>query len=414
MTNPITSADNPKKQPKIFKYRNLIPLWIAVFIDIIGFSLIMPFAPELQDIYGVDQITIGMVLSINAFFSFIFGPILGRLSDKFGRRPLLLISQFGTFLGFILLAFSSTLWMLVLSRIIDGIFGGNFPIAKAVISDSVPPKDRGIQMANIGIAHILASLICPGIGSFLFVFGQLLATGFFAAGLSIITMFVTVFLLKETWPKEKRESHQIREQKLDVKLRKNKNALFMLTLWAFHAISFMIIISSFSFYGRDVIGLDPLEIGFLLTISGLLRAGIRFTVFKPTIKKLGETRAIQLGLVLLLISYLTFGFSTGWVMLFITIIILSYGASITRGPLNSKITQSVSPQIQGKINGVGSSFDSIAQILGPLVGTFFLQFFAPFWLGIVIALVALPATVMAFLNLDKRKWIPDEDGRYSL
>ena len=186
----------------IFKYRNLSPLWIAVFIDIIGFSMILPMAPFIAESFSIPIFLMGIILSINAMFSFIFGPILGKLSDKFGRRPLLLISQAGTLAGFILLAFSDSIWLLIISRVIDGIFGGNFPIAKAVIGDEVPPKDRGIQMANIGVAHVLASLIGPGIGGTLFSIGGLLLPGLFAAGLSLFTMIITIFILNETWPKE--------------------------------------------------------------------------------------------------------------------------------------------------------------------------------------------------------------------
>ena len=159
---------------KLFKYRILTPLWIAIFIDVLGFTLFFPMVGFFSDLFDTSMTMIGLIFSVNAMFGFVFGPILAKLSDKYGRRPLLLISQFGTCLAFILTAFSNTLWMLFLARMIDGIFGGNFPIAKAIISDKVPPKDRGIQMANVGIAHVLASLIGPAIGGVLFTWFGLL------------------------------------------------------------------------------------------------------------------------------------------------------------------------------------------------------------------------------------------------
>ncbi|MCJ7647787.1 MAG: MFS transporter, partial [Candidatus Lokiarchaeota archaeon] len=247
-------------EKKLFKYRNLTPLWISVFIDIIGFSLILPLAFFLAEDYKTSIFMIGLVLSINAMFGFIFGPILGKLSDKYGRRPLLLISQFGTFIGFIVLAFSNTLELLIISRIIDGIFGGNFPIAKAIVSDVVPPKDRGIQMANIGIAHVLASLIGPGLGGIFYLIGGIFLPGIFAAGLSVFTMIITILMLKESWPKERRvESHKFSLENNE-KIRNNKNALFLLTLFGFHSVSFMIMMTSISFFGRIVLKLELLEI----------------------------------------------------------------------------------------------------------------------------------------------------------
>jgi len=390
---------------KIFKYKNLMPLWIAVFIDILGFTLIFPMAPYFAELFSTSTFMIGLVFSVNAMFGFIFGPILGKLSDKFGRRPLLLISQMGTFIGFILLAFSNTLEMLFISRMVDGVFGGNFPIAKAIVSDDVPPKDRGIQMANIGIAHVLAGLFGPGIGGILFTIGgDIFLPGLFSAGLSGLTMILTIIFLNETWPKEKREVHTKTKYHVDVKIRKNKNAVFFLTLFGFHSTSFMITMSSISFFGALVFNLEPLEISIILMISGLVRTTIRFTLFKPTVRKLGEANAIRVGLSMFLVCFFIIGFSVNVIMFLILLICISFAASLTRGPLNSKISQTVSPKVQGKINGLSSSLDSFAQIMGPLIGTFMLQFFMPYWLGIVIASIAFPPFIMAFQKIELKAY----------
>ncbi len=388
----------------IFKYKNLSPLWIAVFIDIIGFSMILPMSPFIAESFSIPIFIMGIVLSINAMFSFVFGPILGKLSDKYGRRPLLLISQAGTFAGFILLAFSNSIWLLIISRIIDGIFGGNFPIAKAVIGDEVPPKDRGIQMANIGVAHVLASLIGPGIGGTLFSVGGLLLPGLFAAGLSLFTMIITIFILNETWPKEKRDLNHELKKHVVIHIRKNKGAMWYLTLWGFHTASFMIAMASLSFFAQIVFGINAFEIGVLLMITGIFRAIVRFTLFKPTIKKLGENNAIKLGLGMFLFSFFLVGFSVNLLMFFALIMVISFAASLTRGPLNSMISQSVSPMEQGKINGYSSGLDSFAQIVGPLLSTFMLNFFMPFYLSFLISSIALVPFLMGFKAIQLKKY----------
>jgi MFS family permease len=388
---------------KIFKYRMLTPLWIAIFIDVLGFTILFPMVGFFSDLFNTSMTMIGLIFSINAMFGFIFGPILAKLSDKYGRRPLLLISQFGTCFAFILTAFSNSLWMLFLARMIDGMFGGNFPIAKAIISDKVPPKDRGIQMANVGIAHVLASLIGPGIGGVLFTWFGLLGPGLFAAGLTVITIIVTLVMLEETWPKEKRI--QPHESKIEVvfKIRDNKSALFILVLWGFHTTSFTIVMSSLSFFSASVLNLTPIDISILFMTSGIFRAGIRFTLFKPTIKKLGEDNAIRLGLAIFLVSFFLVGFSTNIFSLFLLFMFISFAASLTRGPMNSKISQTVSPKEQGKINGLSSALDSIAQIIGPLLGPFILDSLPPYWLGIVVAIIAFPALVMSFQKIFTHK-----------
>ncbi|UCC21189.1 MAG: MFS transporter [Promethearchaeota archaeon] len=389
---------------KIFKYPTLSPLWIAVFIDIIGFSMILPMAPFIAQEFNIDIFIMGIILSINAIFSFIFGPILGKLSDKFGRKPLLLISQAGTIAGFLILAFSNSLQMVIISRIVDGIFGGNFPIAKAIIGDEVPPKDRGIQMANIGIAHVLASLIGPALGGIFFSIGGLLLPGLFAAGLSVFTIIITIFILQETWPKSKRELNNKLKHKIVIKIRKNRNAMWYLVLFGFHTASFIIAMASLSFFAKIMFGLGPFEIGILLLISGIFRAIVRFTLFKPTINKIGESNAIKVGLGIFLVTFFIIGLSINWVMFLILILFISFAASLTRGPLNSKISQTVTPMEQGKINGIGSGLDSFAQIIGPLIGTLMLSLYAPYFLGFTIASIALVPFFMSFKKIQLKKY----------
>jgi DHA1 family tetracycline resistance protein-like MFS transporter len=392
------------KSRKIFIYPRLSPLWIAVFIDIIGFSMILPMAPFIAEQFDVNYFLMGVALSVNAMFSLIFGPLLGKLSDKFGRKPLLLISQAGTFTGFIVLAFSNSIWMVIISRIVDGVFGGNFPIAKAIIGDEVPPKDRSLQMANIGAAHVLASLIGPGLGGILFSIGGLFLPGLFAAGLSVFTMIITIFVLKETWSKSQRQQHHELKAIRTLKISNNKNAKFYLILWGFHTASFMIAMASLSFFAKIVFNLDSSEVGLMLMIAGIFRASVRFTVFKPTLNKLGEDNAIRFGLGIFLVTFLIVGFSFTIIMFFIFILLISFAASLTRGPLNSKISQSVTPREQGKINGYSSGLDSFAQVIGPLVATFMLGFFPPFFLSFVIGSVAFVPFLMSFKNIQLKEY----------
>ncbi|MHA1509113.1 MAG: MFS transporter [Promethearchaeota archaeon] len=395
---------NETNNRKVFKYRMLTPLWIAIFIDVLGFTILFPMVGYFSDVFDTSQTMIGLIFSVNAMFGFVFGPILAKLSDKYGRKPLLLISQFGTLLAFILTAFSGNLMMLVIARMIDGMFGGNIPIAKAIISDKVPPKDRGIQMANVGIAHVLASLIGPAIGGFFFTIFGLIGPGLFAAGVTVITIIVTFIMLEETWTKEDRAQNHKEKLEISLKIRENKNALFMLVLWAFHTISFATVMTSLSFFSASVLHLQPLELSFLLMISGIFRTGVRFTLFKPTIRKLGESNAIRLGLAMFVVSFFLLGFSTNVVTVIVIFMFISFAASLTRGPMNSKISQTASPQEQGKINGLSSALDSVAQILGPLIGPFILDTLPPYWLGIVVSFIALPAFLMSMRNIEKKKF----------
>ncbi|MFX1257464.1 MAG: MFS transporter [Promethearchaeota archaeon] len=386
------------------KYPELMPLWLAVFIDILGFYIVIPFLPSFIKIFNTTPLVIGLLLATNAMFTLIFAPIWGKLSDKFGRKPTLLISQFGTFSAFLILAFSNSIELIFLSRVIDGVFGGNYPIAKAIISDKVHPKDRGLQMTNIGVIHVLAGLVGPGLGSLLSIILILgpefpIATpGLVASGLSICTIIVTSLFLKESWPKETRLKMQ-KEIKVKIRLRENKDVSYLLTLYTFHTFSFTMYITTLTIFMGIVLGLDILGIGILLTISGIFRAIVRFTLFKPTIKLLGEKRMTRLGLFIIVVTFFLMGFVRDIWLFLILMLFVSYGVSCSRGLLISKITQSVKPDEMGKINGFTTTLDSLAQIAGPIIGTLILSFYESYWLGICMSLIALVAFIMVFKHI---------------
>ncbi|MFX0073111.1 MAG: MFS transporter, partial [Candidatus Hermodarchaeota archaeon] len=298
----------------------------------------------------------------------------------------------------------SSLELIFLSRIIDGVFGGNWPLAKAIISDSVPPKDRGLQMTNIGVIHVLAGLIGPGVGgvlSILLILGPsypIATPGLLASSLSFFTIIFTSIYLKETWTKQKRELAE-KKIKVKIKIRKNKDASYLLTQYAFHTFSFTMYITTLTIFMGIVLGLNILEIGILLTISGIFRAIVRFTLFKPTLKLLGEKRMTELGLFIVVVTFFLVGFIRDILTFLILMLIVSYGVSCSRGLLISKVTQSVKPNEMGKINGYTTTLDSSAQIAGPIVGTLILSFYEPHWLGIVMSLIALVAFLMVFKKI---------------
>ncbi|MHA1488446.1 MAG: MFS transporter [Promethearchaeota archaeon] len=383
------------------KYKELTPLWIGLTIDFLGFYIIIPFLPTFINVFNTTPLVIGFLLATNAIATAIFAPIWGKISDFIGRKSVLLISQAGTCTAFLILAFSNSIELLFLARIVDGIFGGNFPIVKAIITDITPPKDRGLQMTNVGVAHVLAGLVGPGLGGILSIipiFGPqypIATASLFAAGLSSLTIVITLFLIHESWPKSKRETFK-KEIKIKIKLWQNKDASYLLTQYTFHSLAFIMYTTTLTIYLGIVLGLDILGISILLTISGISRVIVRFTLFKPTLKFLGEKRMTEIGLGIITVSFFLIGFVQDIWTFLVLMLFVSYGVSCSRGLLISKTTQSVKPSEMGKINGYTTAIDSIAQILGPIVGTFILTLYEPLWLGIIMGLFALIAFLMIF------------------
>lgn len=172
----------------------LIPIFIIVAVDVLGFTLVLPLLPFYAEHFGATPLVVGLMVSAFAVCQFIAGPILGRLSDKIGRKPVLIFSQIGTFIGFIILGLAGALWMLFLSRIIDGLTAGNLSIAQAYISDVTKPEERTKSFAIIGIAFGLGFMIGPAVSAFLSRYGYHWPA-YAAAALSATSILCTWFLL---------------------------------------------------------------------------------------------------------------------------------------------------------------------------------------------------------------------------
>jgi DHA1 family tetracycline resistance protein-like MFS transporter len=181
-------------------FRKILPVFIIIFIDLLGLTIIIPLMPLYAASFSANVAVIGLLGATYPAFQFIGAPILGRLSDRFGRKPVLIISQIGTMLGFLFLGFAHSLWALFLARAIDGLSGANISTAQAVISDSTSEKTRTQGLGLIGAAFGLGFVIGPVIG-----FLSLAASknnfhvpAFVAAGFSLLSIVLTVTLLKET------------------------------------------------------------------------------------------------------------------------------------------------------------------------------------------------------------------------
>jgi len=263
-------------------------------------------------------------------------------------------------------------------------------------------------MTNIGVAHTLAGLVAPAIGGFLsifLIFGPdypLALPGLVSACLSFLTIIITFFFIKESWPKSRRELVE-KQVKVKLKLWENKDALYLLTQFAFHTFSFILYVSTLSIFIALILELDTLGVSVLLTISGVSRAIVRFRLFKPTLRLLGEKKMKILGLLILVISFILVGiFATFYreIWIFIVLIVLvSYGVSCARGIMMSKVTETVSPKEIGKINGYTTTLDSLAQIFGPILGTFLIQEFDPYLFGLLMGTLAFIALSMSFKKI---------------
>src|SRR6266567_3861103 len=168
----------------------LLPIFLIVSVDVLGLTLILPLLPFYAERLGANPTVVGLLVSTYAVCQLVAGPMLGRMSDHMGRRPLLLVSQAGTFIGFLILAFANSLWLVFLSRVIDGLTAGNLSLAQAYISDVTKPENRARSFGVIGIAFGIGFLVGPGVSGFLSQYGYaypILAAAFLSASSVVCT-----------------------------------------------------------------------------------------------------------------------------------------------------------------------------------------------------------------------------------
>ena len=274
---------------KQFLTNPLTPIWIGAFLDIIGLSILMPFLPRVLLDMGIPLTKIGLLLSVNVFIGFLSGILWGSLSDKFGRRPILLICRFGTMIGYVILAFSGNITMVLISRIVDGIFSRSIQIVLTIIGDNVPSEHSGKEMSKAGAAWIVGGLVGPGIGA-LFSTAGIFGLGMITAGLTAFALLMIWFTLKESNPNKTGNASQALSQEkkpiLSLGLLKKHNPRLLLGQSLFNVLSHFIFSFSISLYVTKQFDLSIAQIGTLLTSAGIVNLLVRLFIFPTVINKL--------------------------------------------------------------------------------------------------------------------------------
>lgn len=372
--------------PKRRSASPLLPIFLIVAVDVLGFTIILPLLPFFSERLGASPTVVGEIVSLYAVCQLLAGPILGQWSDRIGRRPVLLLSQAGTLGGFLVLAFSTHIWMVFLSRAIDGLTAGNLSIAQAYISDVSKPENRAKSFAIIGVAFGFGFLVGPAISGFLAHFGYQ-APIFAACVLSLSSIFCTFFLLprheaahvpaqEDPGPGGRRLSliswgqYRLYFQ--------NRNLARLLTQWLLFALSFSTFISGFALFAErryewngHPVGVR--EVGYIFAFNGFIGMIMQGGMVGRMVKAMGERRVVQLGFIASLIGYAAIGFTQTvgqllWVMAFASIC----GAGL-RPALTSMVTQKAGRREQGVILGLTQSLTSVAQIAAPVLAGYLID-----------------------------------------
>ncbi|MGN8226564.1 TCR/Tet family MFS transporter [Gracilimonas sp. BCB1] len=384
----------------------LIFIFITVLVDVIGLGIIIPVMPALimeltGDGLSEASLYAGWITFTYAATQFLFAPVIGGLSDRFGRRPVLLFSLLGFGLDYILLGFAPTIIWLFIGRFISGITGASYTTASAYIADISPPERRSQDFGLIGAAFGLGFIIGPSVGGILGEYGARIPF-FAAAGLVLVNMMYGYFVLPESLSKENRRPFDWSRANPFGALKQIKKypkisslvGVFFLVYVANHATQ-----STWTYFTMEKFSWSEMTVGLSLGVVGLSVVAVQGGLIKVAIPKLGNNRTVYFGLVMYVLGFLGFAFANqGW-MMFAVILPFCVGGLATPA-LQGIISNEVPQNAQGELQGALTSLISFSAIFGPPMMTNLFGYFtseaapfyfpgAPFFLGAVLVVCAI-------------------------
>jgi DHA1 family tetracycline resistance protein-like MFS transporter len=402
------------------KNSRLLTIFVVVFVDLLGFGLILPLLPYYAETYGATAVVVGLLVASYAAAQLVGAPLLGRLSDRIGRRPVLLLSVTGTLVGFLLLGFADPLGRLLsslvapqsanlmiigvlfLSRIIDGLTGGNITVAQAYIADVTDEQNRAKGLGLIGAAFGLGFIIGPATGGTLSQWGYSLPA-FVAASVSAMNLILIFFWLPESLTSERREAASLRHRPpftLNALLQALNRPKVgpLLYVRFFYGLAFATFQSIFSLYAQ-AIGLNSQTTGYVLAYVGLLSVVVQGGLIGVLTRRFRENWLIITGLWLMTGALLAWAFTANLWLLLIVLLPLALSGGVLNTVIQSAISKSVSREDVGGMLGIAASLEATTRVIAPSVGGYLLQNLGTWAPGVFSAVLMAWAITVAYRRI---------------
>jgi MFS family permease len=367
----------------------------VVLIDIIGLTMLTPVSAYIVREYSADALSVTMLTVIYAAAQFLAAPLLGRLSDRYGRRPVLLVCVFGSAVGYFVFGIGGALWVLFLSRLIDGVTGGNLSVANAYIADVTPPQDRAKSFALVGAAFGLGFVLGPAIGGGL---SQIsLAAPAYAAGiLSLLNVLFGFFALRESLPEEKRDRHPLRLQDANPlasisEFARRPTLGILLLVYVLFYFAFNGRNAIFSVFAIDTYDVTPAQLAILFVVSGIGNIVVQGFLVGRLAPRFGEKALVGFSLMTQALMFMATYLVPMYWMQYPVSVLATATAGLLWPTLTALIANAVSQDEQGRISGVTTSLGGLMSVVGPLwAGAAYDQIShaSPFWTGALLLVVA--------------------------
>ena len=375
-------------------------LFLIVVVDLIGFGIIIPLLPFYAQHYQATPDVVTLVMATYSLTQFVAAPLWGRLSDRVGRRPVLILSLIGTVASYLWLAFANSLWMLFAARALGGIMAGSISAAFAYIADITTPEDRARGMGLIGAAFGLGFIAGPAIGGILAgpdpANADYQSPALVAAGLSTIALAIAFFTLQESLSPETRallasrdrnERRALLRQAFRRPDVRTAIGLSFLATFVFAGME-----TTFAMWSERTFGWGPQQNGYVFALVGVLSVVIQGGLVGRLARRIGERALVIQGAVALAVGLAMLPFCRTVPLLLLDIVVLAYGFSVITPALNSLLSRSISHDQQGMLMGVGRSASILARVVGPAwAGFLFAQWGKdiPYFTGAVVMVFVL-------------------------
>jgi MFS family permease len=401
----------------------LVPIFLIVLVDVLALTIMIPLLPFYTEAFGGTPLTVGILIGVFSACQLVSGPILGNLSDRFGRRPMLLVSQFGMICSLLTMGFAQSLAWLFVGRIISGTTAGNLTIAQAYITDHTKPEERTRAFGIIGIAFGFGFLIGPALSGVLArhapdatgreLIDALSRPLFLAAGLSALSFVTTWVMLRDDVPRHAGDASGPAGRRLGVLdwrgylqyFRRPELAPLLYQFFFFYA-SFAMFIGGFALFAerRYTWGGHPFtqtEVGYLYAYTGFLGMIIQGGLLKRLSARFGDAKLVFWGFLLAAISYFVLAFTYAIPLLLVVAGVSSFGSGVLRPALTARVTRSVARHEQGVVLGLTQSLNSLALIITPTLGNLLIEKGLSIWWA--IAAGVLSALGLVFTNAVPRE-----------
>ncbi|MBY8999853.1 MAG: MFS transporter [Candidatus Heimdallarchaeota archaeon] len=397
------TEDNGSNKPR--NRKALSVLFLSVFIDLIGFGIIIPVLPYWNEVLGGTIFTYGAILSIYSLMQFVFAPIWGRISDKRGRRPIILIGIAGSIISFFLLAFTYTLAMLIIARALQGIFtSATLPTAQAFVSDTTTGEERAKGFGLIGAAFGLGIAVGPAIGGGLYsLTGLYSSLAYFASGVSALNLIFALIFLPETLKSKIEENHGLEKKAMSRRdslryLLANKEVLAIILTFSMLTLAFSSYTSTLLPYGIAKFGLTEENASIVLLIVGIISVITQGVLLRFLTRKYSNSTLMVVGFTIIAIGLVAFSQVATLLWMILVSALIALGSSMGNPTNQALLSQKTPDDQQGGILGINQGLASLMRVFAPLIGTALLdvQLGLPFFFGgglLVLAILFFVVTV---------------------